>query len=294
MKEYNLSNVSVGNSVVALGKFQGLHKGHMLLINKIIELSKNEQLTSVVLTIDIKSNKLINVPSERYEILNSKKVDVNVIVEFTESFAALSPEEFVKSILIDKLHVKYVVVGADFRFGYKRLGDVRYLKSMGEKYGFSVIAFEKLQIDDTVVSTTYIKELILKGDMKKVSMFLDREFSVSGQIIKGKQLGRTIGFPTANICVDDNKLLPPKGAYSTKAIIDGIEYKAITNIGYNPTVGGNDNIIIETHILEFNGDIYSKTIKVKFVDYLRPEYKVESIEELKKQLERAKMFVMHQ
>lgn len=294
MKEYDLKDVRIEKSVVALGKFQGLHMGHMLLIDKIVEIAKEQNIKSVVLTININYDTVINLPNERFKILEDKTVDANVICDFTPEFAGLAPEEFVKEILIGKLGAKYVVVGNDYRFGCKRLGDVDLLKQMGEKYNFNVIVFDKLKVDDTIVSTTFIRALIKEGKVDIVDKYLGRHYFIAGEVISGKKLGRTIGFPTANIAVDSKKLLPPVGAYSTRVYIDGIMYKSITNVGYNPTVGGNEDILVETHVIDYDGNLYGKHLQILFYDFLRPETKFANIDELKKQLEKDKMVVRHQ
>lgn len=287
-------NANLNNTAVALGKFQGLHKGHMLLIEEVLRLSYEEDLNSVVFTIDMPQEKAINLPVERYHILEDCGIDYNVSCEFSKEFASMSPREFVENILINKLDAKYVVVGTDFRFGNKRAGDVSLLKSYGEEYGFFVVAIDKLAIDDIIVSSTYIRELISVGNMKAVSRYMGRDYIIKGKVMRGKQLGRTIGFPTANIIPDSSKLLPPFGAYYTEVEVDGSIYKAITNIGNNPTIDENNHITVEANIIEFSDDIYDKEITIYFKDFIRGEMKFTDIEELKRQLEMDRFVVLHQ
>lgn len=287
-------NANLNNTAVALGKFQGLHKGHMLLIGEVLRLSYEEDLNSVVFTIDMPQEKAINLPVERYHILEDCGIDYNVSCEFSKEFASMSPREFVENILINKLDAKYVVVGTDFRFGNKRAGDVSLLKSYGEEYGFFVVAIDKLAIDDIVVSSTYIRELISVGNMKAVSRYMGRDYIIKGKVMRGKQLGRTIGFPTANIIPDSSKLLPPFGAYYTEVEVEGSIYKAITNVGNNPTIDENNHITVEANIIEFCDDIYDKEITIYFKDFIRGEMKFTDIEELKKQLEIDRTVVLHQ
>lgn len=287
-------NANLNNTAVALGKFQGLHKGHMLLIEEVLRLSYEEDLNSVVFTIDMPQEKAINLPVERYHILEDCGIDYNVSCEFSKEFASMSPREFVENILINKLDAKYVVVGTDFRFGNKRAGDVSLLKSYGEEYGFFVVAIDKLAIDDIIVSSTYIRELISVGNMKAVSRYMGRDYIIKGKVMRGKQLGRTIGFPTANIIPDSSKLLPPFGAYYTEVEVDGSIYKAITNVGNNPTIDENNHITVEANIIEFSDDIYDKEITIYFKDFVRGEMKFTDIEELKKQLEIDRSVVLHQ
>lgn len=287
-------NANLNNTAVALGKFQGLHKGHMLLIGEVLRLSYEEDLNSVVFTIDMPQEKAINLPVERYHILEDCGIDYNVSCEFSKEFASMSPREFVENILINKLDAKYVVVGTDFRFGNKRAGDVSLLKSYGEEYGFFVVAIDKLAIDDIIVSSTYIRELISVGNMKAVSRYMGRDYFINGKVMRGKQLGRTIGFPTANIIPDSSKLLPPFGAYYTEVEVEGYMYKAITNVGNNPTIDENNHITVEANIIEFSDDIYDKEITIYFKDFIRGEMKFTDIEELKKQLEIDRTVVLHQ
>lgn len=286
--------VKLDSSVVALGKFEGLHRGHMLLIDRIVELAQKEQLTSVVFTININSDKVINLPEERFSILDAEKVDVNIECEFSSEFAAMSPEEFVKDVLVDKLHALYVVVGSDFRFGCGRKGDVEALRSFGKKYGLSVIAFDKLYVNGSIVSSSLIRGLIETGRMEEVSEYMGRPYSVTGEVCRGKQLGRTIGFPTINIIPDSNKLLPPMGVYETEIMIDGVVYAGMTNVGNNPTVEDTDRVIVETNILGYDGNLYGRVMTVCFKRFIRAEKKFNSIKELKNQIKTDKMRVMHQ
>lgn len=281
--------VKLNNTAVALGKFEGVHKGHMLLINKIISLAPK----SVVFTIKMPDEKVINLDNERYDIFEKCGVDVVCECTFDERISKLTPEEFIKNILIERLGASFVVVGSDFRFGYKRSGNTDTLVKYSDYYGYKVIVFEKLKIDGQIVSTSAIRRFLDEGDVNKVDKYMGRPYSISGKVVSGKKLGRTIGFPTANIMPDALKRLPQAGAYETRVYIDGYDsyYKAITNVGNNPTVNKNigydffDEAIIETHLLDYDGDLYGKNITVEFIGFLRPEIKFESLEELKKQLE---------
>ncbi len=294
MKITAYDKLKLENSAVALGKFEGLHKGHMLLLNKIAELSEENKFTSVVLTVNVPSDKVINIPKERFSILESTGIQIAAECEFSSEFAKMEPEDFVKKILVDRLGAKYVVVGEDFRFGCKRSGDVNTLIKLGERLGFCVIAFEKLMIDNITVSSTLIKKMIEKGDMEQVSLYMGRDYSISGKVIHGKRLGREIGFPTANIIPDKNKLLPADGVYSSCVCIDNVMYKAITNIGQNPTTDTDRITRVETHIIDYSGDLYGRDITVSIKSFLRSEIKFNSVNELKIQLEKDKHKAMHQ
>lgn len=294
MKITTYEKIQLDKSAVALGKFQGLHLGHMLLLDKIAALSSEEGLTSVVFTIHVPSEGMIYTDSERFGILEKKGIDAAVECEFSKEFAAMQPEEFVRDILVNKLHAAYVVVGKDFKFGYNRQGDIDRLVQFGIKYDFRVVAFDKLSIDGRVVSSSYIRELIEEGDVAGASKHMGRLYSVTGQVVHGKELGRTIGFPTVNMHPVEGKLLPPFGVYETEAVIDGIFYRSITNIGDNPTVKEDGSVSIETHILDYSGDLYDRELTVCFRRFIRPEIKFHSVDELKKQIDLDKKSIMHQ
>lgn len=293
MKIISYDQAKLDKTAVALGKFQGLHRGHMLLIDKILSLAA-EGMTSVVFTINMPSDRTIYLPEERYSILEDKGVDVVVDCPFTDAFASMSPERFVREVLIDKLHASYVVVGKDFKFGYNRQGDIDRLVEFGIKYGFRVIALDKLSVDDRIVSSSYLRTLIESGDMESVSRFMGRDYMVSGYVRHGKQLGRTIGFPTINMIPDRSKLLPVCGVYESYLMMDGIRFKGITNIGDNPTTDTDGAIRIETHILDYTGDLYGKKLELYIRRFIRTEKKFHNVDELKQQIERDKENVMHQ
>ncbi|MBQ9277956.1 MAG: bifunctional riboflavin kinase/FAD synthetase [Lachnospiraceae bacterium] len=295
----------LNNTAVALGKFEGIHKGHMLLISKIIELaneklisssgemSNKKNIKSVVFTINMPDENVINLDSERYNIFNNCGIDYVCECPFDERISRLSPDEFIKKILVERLGVSYVVVGEDFRFGYKREGDIDTLKKYATEYNYEVIVFKKLRIDDKIISSSFIRELLEIGDVQAVDRYMGRPYSITGEVVYGKQLGRTIGFPTVNIIPDKRKKLPLAGAYETRVYIEKNDfgYSAITNVGSNPTVNENadsqnhSGVFVETHILDYSGNLYGKDIKLDFVRFLRSEIKFANIDELKKQLE---------
>ncbi len=287
-------NLKTKNTVVALGKFEGLHRGHMLLLEEIVRISRKEKLTSVVLTVNVPSDKVINVPRERFMILENIGVDIACECEFTPEFAAMTPEEFVEEILVSCLEARYIVVGKDFRFGCKRTGNVDILFELGSRFGFEVIAFDKLSIDGNIISSSLIKELISEGCMEQVLSLMGRPYSISGKVVHGKMLGRQIGFPTINIIPDNMKLLPPSGVYLSHVSIDNRIYKGITNIGSNPTVNSDSNIRVETNIIDYSGDLYGQDLTVSLDKFLRGEIKFDSIAGLKAQLEKDKQTAMHQ
>jgi len=294
LKVLTYDEAQLHNTAVALGKFQGLHRGHMLLLNEILDLAKCKGLSSVVFTININNSKMINTKAERLEILEDLGVDINVDCDFTPTFASMEPFEFIKQVLHDKLHARYVVVGTDFCFGYKRSGTVETLMNYQTEFDYKVIPIEKLSIDNQIVSSSLIREHVTKGNMKSVSDFMGRNYFIEGSVTKGRMLGRTIDFPTINQYPTDNKLLPPYGAYETRVNIDGIWYKGITNIGDNPTISKNNKITVETHILNYSGDLYGRKLKVEFIRFLREQKRFRDVNELREQLILDKSNVMHQ
>ncbi len=294
MKTIGYSDVKLDNSAVCLGKFQGLHKGHMLLVNKTIELARDNNLNSVIFTIDVNNVKPIYSNKEKAELLSNMGFDYNVTCQFSEEFASLSPRQFVEEILVNKLGAKYVVVGADFMFGYQRKGDVGLLTALGREYGFSVAVINKLSIDGTVVSSSHIRELMEDGVVYQIEKYMGRPYFVTGIVERGKQLGREIGFPTINIYPDENKLIPLYGVYSSHVFIDGCEYKGMTNIGCNPTVNDSKKVFIETNLFDFDRDIYGSEVTVYLDYFVRPEIKFNSVEELKAQIDKDKEFILHQ
>lgn len=294
MKITTYENIQLDKSAVALGKFQGLHLGHMLLLDKITALASEEGLTSVIFTIHVPSERMIYTSPERFDILEKTGIDTAVECEFSKEFASMQPEEFVRDILVERLHAAYVVVGKDFKFGYNRQGDVDRLVQFGIKYGFRVVAFDKLAIDGKVVSSSCIRELIEAGKVAEASKYMGRLYTVTGRVVHGRKLGRTIGFPTVNMRPAEGKLFPLFGVYETEVVIDGISYRGITNVGDNPTVKEDGSVSIETYILDYSGDLYDRELTVCFRRFIRPEIKFNSVDELKNRIDLDKKIVMHQ
>ncbi|GAE87523.1 riboflavin kinase [Acetivibrio straminisolvens JCM 21531] len=198
----------------------------------------------------------------------------------------MQPEEFVKDILVGKFNMRLAVAGFNYRFGYRGQGDTELLHKMGNELGFKVIVIEPIMLEEEVVSSTRIRSYILEGDMDRVFAFLGRHYSVAGKVEKGRRVGNTIGFPTANIYPEEYLVLPSNGVYITKTLIDGKMHPSISNIGNNPTFGGLDKISVETYILDFEKSIYGKEIEVFFISKLRGEIKFDSVKELTDQIEK--------
>jgi len=282
---------SFDKSVVTIGKFDGIHKGHEVLIEKTVNYSKQEQLTSVVFTfknspISYFSNIITREIITEVEKMNKLKllgVDVVIDIPFNKDMAEISAEDFVKQILVDKLGAKKLIIGHDFAFARKREGTPPILKILGKKYGFDVEVIEPVVINNIRVSSTHVKDLIYAGRVDEIKNYLGRNYAIEGTVIHAKQLGRTLGFPTANLILQENLIIPKRGIYATKVYIGNEVYVGATNIGYNPTVNG-EKMSVETNILQFDKDIYGKTIKLEFLERIRDEKKFKDLNELKLQL----------
>ena len=281
------------NTGVGLGNFDGLHIGHMALINTLISECRLNDLQSVVYTFtkhpDTMLRKalisqIITTNEQKTRLLKSTTLDTLCYKEFDEAFSRLSPKEFIKDILVDTLKIRLTVVGFNYRFGYMGKGDVEYLKKSGEKYGFRVIVVPPVKVKAEIVSSTLIREYIKKGKMERVFQLLGRHFSLYGTVIAGRRIGRTLGFPTANIVSHPNMAVPANGVYITKTKYDDRWVNSITNVGIAPTLREGKAFSIETHMLDYNEDIYGKNIEVCFIRKLRDEKKYESIDALKKQV----------
>lgn len=292
---YNTENFQLHNTAVCLGKFDGIHKGHRLLINTV---KAQEGKKAVVFTFALhpstlfskEETKLIDTAEEKIDKLEEFGVDYLISFPFTARTAGMEPEEFVKKILVEKLDAKVIVVGKDFHFGCKRSGDVELLKALSSKYGYEVIAYDKVEQDEEVISSTRIRREILDGNMEKVTELLDKPYRITGEVIHGKQLGRTIAMPTINQGVCEHKILPPKGVYVSKVYLEDGVYGGITNIGNKPTISGQNEIGVETNIFDYSGDLYGKVVRVELLTYVRGERKFGGIEELKEQMHRDKEY----
>ena len=275
--------------VVALGFFDGIHKAHQKIIGSAVVEATEKGFKSAVITLDKSPKEYFGKTSEesltptnkKNELLTNLGVDEVYYLEFNEKLQNLSAKEFINNIL-KKLNVEKVFCGFDYRFGYKGLGTPDLIKDSG----IEVIVQEKQKIDEEKISTTVLKEFVRKGEFSKYKEYTGRFYSISGLVVKGRQLGRTISFPTANLELDGKYLLPEtNGVYITKIKVNNNIYKSVTNIGYNPTVSDEKNKkFIETHILDFDEDIYGEKIEIYFYEFLRKEQKFESFDHLKEQL----------
>lgn len=288
-------------SYVALGSFDGLHSGHLSLVNKIIELANENKGRSIVYTFKnhprtlIKGTtppKLLMDNESKEEILEALGVDLIYFEEFNEEYMKLTPEGFIK-YLCEKFKVKGIVVGFNYRFGYKNIGNIEMLKELSTKYGYELYVMEPCNYEDEVISSTRIRNELFNGNVDKAMKMLNRPYIIKGKVVHGKKLGRTIGFPTANLDYSKEILIPSKGVYYTNVEWQGKIYKGITSVGNNPTVNGN-KLTIETYILDFNNDLYGHNIKVYFIKKIRDEKKFNSIDDLVIQLKKDKNYALEE
>jgi riboflavin kinase/FMN adenylyltransferase len=284
-------------TVVTIGTFDGVHIGHQKIIKRLINTGKFQELKSVILTffphprmvLQKDSNiKLINTIDERYTILDALGLDYLLIKKFTKEFSRLSAEDFVKQILVEKLHAKKVIIGYDHRFGRNRNADINDLKIFGETYGFDVEEISAQDINDVAVSSTKIRKALNEGNITKANNFLGYNFMLTGMVVKGKGLGKKIAYPTANIYIEeDYKIIPKQGSYIVSSVINDKAIYGMMNIGMNPTVNGNTQTI-EVHFFNFDQDIYGKKIQIDLLQRIRDEEKFESVDTLKIQLAKDK------
>ncbi len=286
---WNGKKMQTSKTAVALGFFDGVHIGHMSLINKIKELEA-DGLKSCVYTFDKHPSKIFGtrmplILSFEDKIKELKETGVNAVYvqETDKEFLSLSPEEFVQKVLIEKLSAAHVVAGENFTFGKNKSGNAEMLKKLCAENDIECTIMPYKTIGETVVSSTEIRKMITEGDIRSANEYLGRRYGYSGVVKPGTQIGVKLGYPTANITPDENIILTPNGVYASLAVIDGKTYKAITNIGIAPTFD-KTKMLIETNILDFDGDIYNKEIRIFLVDMIRQEQKFASSDELSLQI----------
>lgn len=292
---------STKKTIVTIGTFDGVHIGHQKIIEKLIQESKSAQCESLILTFfphprmvlqETTSIKLLNTINEKSNLLEKMGLDNLVIHPFDTLFSNLSAEEFVSAILVDAFNIQKIIIGHDHRFGKNRAANIDDLIGFGIKYGFEVEQISAQEINSVSVSSTKIRDAIANGTMAIANEYLGYDYLLSGKIIQGKQLGRTIGFPTANIKIEENyKLIPKNGVYIVNSIIKEKTVFGIMNIGFNPTVDG-ENLSIEVHFLDFNADLYGSVITVSVMDRIRDEKKFTSIDLLQSQIQLDKNYAI--
>jgi riboflavin kinase/FMN adenylyltransferase len=279
--------------VLALGNFDGLHRGHRKILDRMRRVATERGATSVIMTFDPhpprvvrpdKAPRLLMTKAQKLEAIADAGVQGAAIVRFTPELSRWEPETFVRTVLVDWLHVSEVWVGANFLFGHDRSGNFSLLRVLGARYGFKAEKIDPVRYKDFVVSSTRIRRLVSEGRVDEAGALLGHQYFVDGSVIRGDQRGRTIGFPTANLCTE-NELLPPNGVYATTTEIGGIVHPSVTNIGTRPTVDDSGRVVVETHIFDFNRDLYGQSIRVGFVQRLRDERYFESLDLLRAQID---------
>ena len=287
--------VKIKSAVVTVGSFDGLHKGHIKIFEKVLELSNKNNGTSFVITFEPHPRsviskdfnlKILTSLEEKKEVLKRIGIENLMVINFTKEFSQLTSDKFIKQYIVDKIGSSQMVIGHDHKFGKDRLGDEKKLREVGKIYNLEVTAVPPEMLDGEIISSTKIRNALFAGDIEKAGLLLGRNYTLAGIIVKGMQRGRLLGFPTANIQPDDeNKALPMNGVYIVKCLLEVETHFGIMNIGYRPTFENKHELVSEVHILNFDRDIYGKYFKVEFLKRLRNEKKFESKEDLIHQIE---------
>jgi len=290
----------ITSSVVTIGTYDGIHAGHKKVLKKLTTEAKKEHCVSVVITFsphprlvlypEQKDLKLIDSEEEKIEKFKKLNIDILIIVPFTKEFASLSYISFVEDFLIKKLNIRKFVLGKDHKLGKQREGDFFALQKLALRYGFTVDYVQTLVYNGIEISSSKIRKAIINGDIECANLMIGDLFTLKAHVVEGRKIGQQIGFPTANLSVDDpDKLIPSDGVYAVRVILGNLQYNGMLNIGKNPTVNADNNIKIEVHIFEFNKIIYGNFIEILFVKKIRDEIKFDNLELLRKQLESDKI-----
>lgn len=289
----------IQQAVVTQGTFDGVHAAHQVIIDRLKSIARQHQGETVLVTFDPHPRmvlhpddhglKLLQTLDEKIEVLEQMGIDHLVIIPFTREFSRLSSMQFIRDIMVNRIGARYLVVGYNHRFGKNREGDQEQLHEFAGLYGFEVEQIPEQDIDHIAVSSTRIRRALEHGDIVTANKYLLKPFRISGMVVKGRQLGRTIGFPTANLVLSDpNKMVPADGVYAVKVIMHNQTYGGMLNAGYRPTVDGTVHSI-EVHLFDFDRDIYGENLTVEFVDKLRDEQRFANVELLRNQLEKDKL-----
>ncbi len=294
---YDLNNIPENNGfVVTQGTFDGVHLGHQHVLNQVVSIAKKHQKPSLLITFHPHPRLVINPNDQTIQMLSSieekakmileKGIDYVLVLSFTHEISQYSPEKFVQEILVSKLNVISMVVGYDHRFGKNRSGGFSDLQAYSKKYLFKVVEIPASEIDEIAISSTRIRRAILNGNLNIANELLGKPYPLTGTVVEGQKLGRTLGYPTANLLIDEpHKLIPPNGVYAGFVVINHTQYKIMLNIGVRPTVDGKQKTI-EAHILDFNQNIYNQKHTIFLVQFLREEIRFNGLEELKIQLQK--------
>ncbi len=295
---YNLNNINFSKPVVTVGTFDGIHKGHVKVVDKLTENARLHKTESVVFTfwphprLVLNSEKilLLNSLDEKIERFKQLGIDNLIIYPFTKELSTLNSNDFIKNIIVEKLNTSILIIGYDHRYGNRRKGGFENLKELSFKYNFEIKRIDALKQKDINISSTKIRQAVLEGNLQLAKQYLGYNYMFEGIVTEGKKIGNKIGFPTANIhLVEKFKLIPKQGVFAVTIEFDNKHYKGMMNIGYNPTVSENRNKKIEVNIFDFNDTIYNKKLKITLKHKLRDEIKFDNINKLKNQLQTDKI-----
>ncbi len=292
----------IPNAIVTQGTFDGVHAAHKVIINRVKELARLHKGETVLMTFDPHPRmvlfpdehglRLLHTLDEKIVALEGEGIDHLVVIPFTQAFSRLTSMQFIRDIIVNKIGTKVLVIGYDHRFGKNREGSFEHLREFSSLYGFEVEEIPEQDVDEVAVSSSRIRKALEAGDVAGAARYLGKPYAIHATVARGKQLGRTIGFPTANLVVTHPaKLIPADGVYAVQVFFNNRLYNGMLNSGYRPTVDGKMHAI-EVHLFEFNEDLYGQTIEVRYVDKLRSEMKFDGIESLKNQLEKDKLHAL--
>ncbi len=294
----NVSLIEDGiRTAIAIGKFDGMHLGHQKLLNEIMSYKK-KGLKSLVVTFESpfsdyftgEKSRLLTPKDEKIRLLSDAGIDYIYLMPVNKEMVSYDPESFVREILVSRLKAAVIAAGPDLSFGHKGEGNIdlvrRVAKELPADRTYAVSEIEKVKYRDEDISSSLVRNEAAEGNMETVCGMLGRPYSIEGEVVHGKKLGKTIGFPTANLIPGDDKLMPPYGVYSSETYVGGVKHRSITNIGIKPTVKNDDAVTAETHLLDFDGDIYGENIMVGLLHFIRPEMKFDSLEALRLQLQK--------
>ena len=294
----NIQARNIKNAVVTIGTFDGVHIGHQAIFKEMRRLADKIGGETVVVTFHPHPRQVLAIGTETLRFICSQEeklklfeefgIDNVVIIPFTKEFASTPSDVFIHDYIIDRIHPSVIVVGYDHHFGKNRMGDYEMLSQLGQQYGFKTVQVEAQDIDEVAVSSTKIRNFLWVGNVKAANQLLGYPYSVQGTVVRGNEIGRTIGFPTANLDIPNEfMMINNPGVYACRTVIDGKTYDAMANTGLRPTIGdrADGDFIIEVNIFDFEGDLYGKTLKVWFIDRIRDEVKFSGLETLKAQLQ---------
>lgn len=284
-------------SIITVGTFDGVHRGHQKIINELLERAKHRSWRSVLITFDPHPREIVKrgpilyltMIEERLEVLKQMNIDVIVVHPFTYEFSRLSPRQFYQDLVNKHIGMSEVVVGHDHMFGKDREAGIQELQSIGKELGFNVTPIGPETVEGDIVSSSAIRQLLMDGNVEQAEKFLGRKYSIVGTVIKGDGRGAQIGFPTANLRVsNEKKLIPHNGVYVVSVQLHGQQFFGMMNIGVRPTFGSNGALYLEVHLFDYNGDLYGATLKVEFIKRIRSEQQFASVDDLIAQLHRDK------